>query len=370
MYLSKAAKHFSGSGQLKRKLVFKGHVLFEAVRPDKVKQLLEYLREHNPLYRDIIIDIDNIQPALISLNVDEENVEAEVPENSSLEDTENPLHEHRVPATETALISTIPSQLDEENLVIAPGEGKRPLSLLTDDHCEELAHPCLLPTGKFGYKVQRDIDLSPVKYFNQRLLNYKQIFASDPDYIFYAHSVLQQLRLTSNINIAMKKVGGSQLTAGMLSQNFKEKVKEFVANDQGYSFMNTIKGTPAYWKRFLQEVLAMVKHLGLPTFFLTLSCADLRWNELIKIIKNLEGHPMTDDEINELSYMERCEILNSNQVLVARHFQYRVETFFKIIVVDGPLGKVKYYAIRVEFQFRGSPHIHSFLWVLNAPKLT
>ena len=79
---------------------------------------------------------------------------------------------------------------------------------------------------------------------------------------------------------------------------------------------------------------------------------------------------MTDKEINELSYMERCEILNSNPVLVARHFQFRVETFFKIIVVNGPLGKVNYYAIRVEFQFRGSPHIHSFLWVLNAPKLT
>ena len=25
--------------------------------------------------------------------------------------------------------------------------------------------------------------------------------------------------------------------------------------------------------------------------------------------------------------------------------------------------------IRVEFQYRGSPHIHSFLWILNAPTL-
>ena len=29
-----------------------------------------------------------------------------------------------------------------------------------------------------------------------------------------------------------------------------------------------------------------------------------------------------------------------------------------------------YYAIRVEFQVCGSPQIHSFLWVLNAPVLT
>ena len=38
--------------------------------------------------------------------------------------------------------------------------------------------------------------------------------------------------------------------------------------------MNTVKGTRAYWQRFFIEVLAMVKQLGLPTFFLTLSCAD------------------------------------------------------------------------------------------------
>ena len=44
--------------------------------------------------------------------------------------------------------------------------------------------------------------------------------------------------------------------------------------------------------------------------------------------------------------------------------------FLKIIVIDGPLGKVKYHAIKVEFQVRGSPHIHSFLWIVNAPILS
>ena len=168
----------------------------------------------------------------------------------------------------------------------------------------------------------------------------------------------------------MQKVKSGQLTAGMLSRNFKESVKSFVANDEAYSFMNTVKGTPAYWKRFLFEVLAMVKQLGLPTFFMTLSCADLRWNELVSIISKLNGLNLSDDDINGMDYFQRCEILNSNPVLLARHFQYRVEVFFTQIIINGPLGKVKYHAIRVEFQFRGSPHIHSFLWVIDAPLLT
>ena len=67
--------------------------------------------------------------------------------------------------------------------------------------------------------------------------------------------------------------------------------------------------------------------------------------------------------------MERTTILQSNPVLLARHFQYRVEIFFKYIERNGILGKVIHYAIRVEFLVRGSPHIHSLLWVEDAPKL-
>ena len=71
-----------------------------------------------------------------------------------------------------------------------------------------------------------------------------------------------------------------------------------------------------------------------------------------------------------MTYHERCKLLNRNPVLVARHFQYRVENFFKDIIIDGPLGKTQYYAIRVEFQVRGSPHVHAFLWTKNVPALT
>ena len=70
-----------------------------------------------------------------------------------------------------------------------------------------------------------------------------------------------------------------------------------------------------------------------------------------------------------MAYHQRSQLLKSNPVLVARHFQYRVEVFFKEIIIDGPLGKTKYYAIRVEFQVRGLPHVHCFLWVMNAPVL-
>ena len=71
----------------------------------------------------------------------------------------------------------------------------------------------------------------------------------------------------------MKKVVSNNLTAGMLSKNFKQRVKEFIAKDKAFSFMSSIKGTRAYWKKLLHQVLAMVKQLGTPLFSFTLSCA-------------------------------------------------------------------------------------------------
>ena len=103
---------------------------------------------------------------------------------------------------------------------------------------------------------------------------------------------------------------------------------------------------------------------------MTLSCADLHWNELISVISTLNGNKITDADIDSMDFFERCRFLKLNPVVLARHFQYRVEIFFKVIIINGPLGKVKYHAIRVEFQVRGSPHIHSFLWIIDAPILT
>ena len=92
------------------------------------------------------------------------------------------------------------------------------------------------------FDIQRDVKLSSVRYFNQRLLNYTQ-FASEADYIFYALPVTQQLKLSSQINIASNKFCSDHVTAGMLSSNFTETVMSFLTKDDGYQIMGNVKGT-------------------------------------------------------------------------------------------------------------------------------
>ena len=168
-----------------------------------------------------------------------------------IEDSENPLGQFQTPSAETTITTEIPT-LDGlgEGIVTAPGEGKKPLSVLHDGYCEEMAHPHLFPTDKFGYKVMRKFHLTPKKYFNQRLLNHSQQFASDRDYIFFTHAVMQKIQLNDQINIAMKKIASDNLNPGKLSKNFKATIQQFIAQDRAYSFMSSIKGTPAYWEKF------------------------------------------------------------------------------------------------------------------------
>ena len=282
---------------------------------------------------------------------------------------DDPLNMHRTATNETTPISEIPNIINEKNVIIAPGQGNSPDSILGDEFREEQVFHYLLSKGKFGYSVARDIPVSPAGYFNQRLLNFNQPFALDADYIFFARSVYEQHHLRSSINFAMHKIKPGKLTEGTVKNNFKGTIERFVASDNAFSFMSSVKETSAYWKQFLCDVLAMVKQLGIPTFFLTLSCADLRWEELPYIINNLNNLRLSEEGLKKLSYQERCNLLNNNPVLVARHFQYKVEVFFKEIIIDGPLGKTNYYAISIEFQERGSPHVHSFIWILNAPNI-
>ena len=89
-----------------------------------------------------------------------------------IEDSENPLAQFQTPSAETTITTEIPT-LDglEEGIVTAPEEGKKPLSILHDDYCEEMAHPHLFPTGKFGHKVKRKFHLTPSKNFSYIIHN-------------------------------------------------------------------------------------------------------------------------------------------------------------------------------------------------------
>ena len=61
--------------------------------------------------------------------------------------------------------------------------------------------------------------------------------------------------------------------------------------------MSLVKGTPVYRKLFLYDVIVKVKELEIPVYFLALSFADLKWEELPYIINTLNNLRLSDEEL-------------------------------------------------------------------------
>ena len=114
----------------------------------------------------------------------------------------------------------------------------------------------------------------------------------------------------------------------------------------------------------------MIRQLGTPTWFFTLSAADLKWPDMIQTIARQYGVYYTDDDVAALSFDDKSNWLKRNPVTAARHFQYRLNSLFQGFLKSTakPLGEIVDYAIRIEFQARGSPHAHGVIWVKDSPE--
>ena len=133
-----------------------------------------------------------------------------------------------------------------EEISIAPGEGKRPSSILLDRYCKELAFQHIFSNGQFAYRVKQEVKLSPSKYYNQQLLNYTQLFPSHTEYTFFALSITPQLKLRSQINIAIKKFCDEYLIVGMFSGKFQKRLYLSYVKHETYNFISNINGASAY----------------------------------------------------------------------------------------------------------------------------
>ena len=114
----------------------------------------------------------------------------------------------------------------------------------------------------------------------------------------------------------------------------------------------------------------MIRQLGLPTWFTSLSAADTRWIDLLRVLAELNWKKtLSDEEIESLTWAEKNKLVQQDPVTCTRFFDHRVHEFINKVLLSShhPIGKIKDYFYRVEFQQRGSPHIHMLMWVEDAP---
>ena len=101
--------------------------------------------------RDHITFIDNNQP----LKISDFSLKDDSAEKDNVEEESNPLDDYRIPSSETAYVADVQYDLrDDAGLVIAPGENKMPLPIISDENCELLAHPYLFLTGNLATLIK------------------------------------------------------------------------------------------------------------------------------------------------------------------------------------------------------------------------
>ncbi|XP_062602888.1 uncharacterized protein LOC134264626 [Saccostrea cucullata] len=356
--------------KLKRKLAYKGHFEYQFVNPNHINMALDYLKKENKWYKDVGINTtweeNSDQNDLLS-NKSTEFVDEEIKEGDRDKDPEV--------VTDTCLqpVDIAQEVLDhyfDDVYNIAPGEGKNPIRMLQEEGNEAKTFPHLFPSGNFSWNEHRDVKITLSRYFNNRLMNSDNRFAKDTNYIFFSQymSELNQVIEKTQISIrkSLSKLDGGKVVTSEMLQN-PDILSKLLRNDEALRFMQPIRGTPAYWSTTQKDLFAMLRQLGIPTWFCSFSAAEYRWNEIIGSILH---HDNDSRSPTDLDWSEKSEILRSNPVTVARMFEHRFHMFQRHVILSPskPIGNVTDYFVRVEFQQRGSPHMHCLYWVENAPK--
>ncbi|XP_062616288.1 uncharacterized protein LOC134278001 [Saccostrea cucullata] len=253
----------------------------------------------------------------------------------------------------------------------APGEGQRPLSLYQDQTAEYLSFPTIFCGKERLQDDERQVRVSYANIAKWELRSVDRRAAQSVPNLFFKLKKIQMKQVTDKCNLALRKckTKGKSITANEMKN--PENVNNLVRHDEGFFVFRQLRNSPAYLETRKKDVFAMIRQLGLPTWFMSLSAADTRWNDLIRALGVLnDGKEYTDEEIDSMTWFEKSKLVQKDPITCSRYFDHRFRMFMNSVLRSDhhPIGIVKDFFYRTEFQQRGSPHIHMIVWIENAPK--
>ena len=360
--------------QLKRKMVYKSSVWKQNVRPRCVLNALHYLMTKE-LYKESNLNIneswlDKIHNGEHSVMNHEADDVTSDSENDSDAFSEIDADEHAVGNLDTMLDDKDVDQF--RTLSFAPGEGQRPLNLFQDKDAEYLSFPTIYCGERMNTQLLEGDKIHYADLCKWELRNIDRRVANNIPNLFFKAKKLQIKQVAEKGILAIKRVQtkGNTYTAGQILDTARQIA---ITNlDEGYYIFRTIRNSPPYLDMCKKEIMAMIRQLGLPTWFVSLSAADTKWHDLIVMLGKLnENKDYTNDLLEgKLDWEHITKLVSSDPVTCARYFNNRTETFIRDVLGSphSPIHEVTDYVYRVEFQHRGSPHIHMLIWTRNAPE--
>lgn len=367
--------------KFKRSLSLKHHITFENIRPNKVFEAAKWLVKNSTIFRNEGIQVDEswLHNAQVALSVDESTGGNEnIKKSKAVEsDTDQWTEDDELNEQVTGNLDTVLQPVDyrefNQILSLAPGEGNSPLGLFQDALSEFLAFPTIYCGQTRIDNSKRIIPLHYSTICKWELRNVDRRVAECLPNIFFKLKKLQIKQIKDKVGVAVRKckTEGKKITVGeILSPGGIDKLTK---QDDGYRVLRNLRGSPPYWEKCKKDLFAMIKQLGIPAWFCTFSAAETKWHSLLRCLWRLQKkEEPTDDDINAMTWIDTCKLIKSDPVTCARYFDHRFQAFIHDVLKDKshPIGEIADFFYRVEFQQRGSPHIHMLIWIKNAPQFT
>lgn len=386
------------------------------IRREKVRNALVWLKENNPLYKDVCIDhelLDTyehefVAPVHIIVRDAEEDDNAYGATNGASE-IRSTLPEGLELAFDSAIVTDLqgkevtPQQMTMSALQhLKSGGGflqipheSEPTNTYEDYDAFPAMFPTLFPYGVFGFERPEQPHKLNMKLHARHLLSLSdRRFQEHSTFQFMVYNILQRREVnksarfkiskrhfdsfardldrisTATIDAMAKRIeGGALLQAESQEEqtivNLMERVKKI---------NSTVPGTSASKVQLRNKIRAMMMQLGMPSFYITINPADI-YNPILKCMsgEEIDVDNLLPDQIP--TFFDQAKLVAKNPVLASQFFHLTMTSFFDGILNYthdndptelGLFGLTKGYFGCVEAQGRGTLHCHLFVWLEGA----
>jgi hypothetical protein len=352
--------------------------------PTKLKHALLWLKANNPLYAHVKLDFDLFDkdgsrpcvPDPVSVVLDDLLDQVVTAAVAAADSSEQSIPAHCVSASSSAddvFIHADASILDNqkavlEDTVLRVNKSKDFVSDYETKNVILLAFPHLFPYGRGGPDDARDEKITDRPAYHRHLFRYHdRRFAHNVQFHYWVYNRFLRQRssaLIHNVPVTVRQSGESApsfldpppppISIGDLrkagtaaaekrrisadgaptAKTLDKRTKDLL--DSLAPIAKQLPGTAVYMRSARKHLMSMLKAgsdlpVPVPTFFLTLSSADLYWPELLRMI----DPSLTDAQLKVIPVAKRKAMLAANPMLASQHFNDRYQALLKHII-NGP----------------------------------
>ena len=357
------------------------------VRPRKIHRALIFLKAHNSEFSDIKIDMKRLDwitgdegylDNLTLVRHDSSDVNAdlgparqqcidpgEVDCNLKVLGTMDDHGSGCINPADTHITSELQNELAMKGIkcdgIDWPRVSELPINEYGSVKLFARSFPWLFPGGVGDIKDYDNPEQAMAEWGRMLLYFEDGRFAADKMFTFFCLNYIVRHRNTSSGGHFIDKfISNPPSTLDELKSKIRNGDTSFLHRLSYYN--KRIKGSGPYWHQKRCELYSWIsQHVqlghGAPTFFITLSCAEYFWPDVVRLLEErlqIAGIDTSDMSVGSASFVRMC---NDYTVVIQEYFQIRVKLWLETVGKD--VFDIGHYWVRYEFApSRGQIHAH------------